>query len=100
MIPALLPLPMWIDGRLFNRFGSHLDAAQVTLAMHQVRYLIDERLPVDLSESLVFSGDSLGRLRVRAEQAAESSGRPALPGCVSTLLGRVPPSPSAFAPAA
>ena len=59
--------------------------------MHQVRYLIDERLPVDLSESLVFSGDSLGRLRVRAEQAVESTGRPALPGCMTVVVHPVGP---------
>ena len=37
----------------------------VTLSMHQIEYLIDQKLPYDLSQALVFSNTELEKLKVR-----------------------------------
>jgi cilia- and flagella-associated protein 44 len=46
---------------------------KVTLAMHQIRYLSspDNKLPLDLGDALVFSGEALERLRARIGELIE-----------------------------
>ncbi|MEM8709793.1 MAG: amidohydrolase family protein [Planctomycetota bacterium] len=43
----------------------------VTLRAHQMEYLVDERLPEDLSQALVFSGGALSRLRSRIKELVQ-----------------------------
>ena len=43
----------------------------VTLRAHQVEYLVEERLPEDLGQALVFSGGALSRLRSRIKELVQ-----------------------------